>query len=144
MKLHEYQAKALLSLYGMLMPRGGVASTPKDAREVAQRLSAQCVVKTQVYSGGRGKAGGIRLVNTPEQAAADMLGTRLVTAQTGPEGMPVTRVLVEEALEIERELYLGIVIDGQVQAPVMIGSRAGGLRSSRSPRSTRSFCCERP
>ena len=130
MKLHEYQAKALLSLYGMLMPRGGVASTPKDAWAVAERLSAPCVVKAQVYAGGRGKAGGIRLVNTPEeaeQAAADMLGTRLVTAQTGPEGAPVSRVLVEEALEVERELYLGIVIDGQVQAPVMIASRAGGV-----------------
>lgn len=130
MKLHEYQAKALFSKYGMVVPRGGVAATPQEARDVAQGLAGPCVVKAQVHAGGRGKAGGIRLVATPreaERAAAAMLGTRLVTAQTGPAGAPVSQVLVEETLEVERELYLGIVVDGGAQAPVVLASRAGGM-----------------
>jgi len=130
MKTHEYQAKALLSKYGISVPRGGEAATPQEAREVAQRLGGPCVVKAQVHAGGRGKAGGVRLVATPEeaeQAATVMLGTRLVTHQTGPAGAPVNRVLVEETLDVERELYLGIVIDGVAQAPVVIASRAGGM-----------------
>ncbi|MBI4311384.1 MAG: ADP-forming succinate--CoA ligase subunit beta [Chloroflexi bacterium] len=130
MKLHEYQAKALLSMYGMLVPRGGLAATPAEARQVAERLGRPCVVKAQVYAGGRGKAGGIRMVQTPEEAeaaAASLLGTRLVTPQTGPGGAPVHRVLVEETLEIERELYLGVLIDGGVESVVVIASRAGGV-----------------
>ena len=130
MKLHEFQGKELLASYGVRVPRGGIASTPQEAREVAERLGGPCVVKAQVHAGGRGKAGGIRLVATPQeaqQAASALLGTRLVTFQTGPQGAPVSRVLVEETLEAERELYVGIVIDGSVGSPVVIASRAGGM-----------------
>ena len=130
MKLHEYQAKELLASYGVQVPQGGVASTPAEANQVAQRLGGTAVVKAQVHAGGRGKAGGIRLVSTAqeaEQAAAALLGTRLVTAQTDPDGVPVSRVLVEQTMEVEQELYLGILIDGSVGGPVVIASRAGGM-----------------
>ncbi len=130
MKLHEYQAKALISEYGVVVPRGGVAATPQEAREVAQRLGGRCVVKAQVHAGGRGKAGGVRMVASPieaERAAASLLGKRLVTIQTGPGGAPISRVLVEEMLDVDKELYLGIVIDGSEQAPVVIASSAGGM-----------------
>ncbi|MCZ6614907.1 MAG: ADP-forming succinate--CoA ligase subunit beta [Chloroflexi bacterium] len=130
MKLHEYQAKELLASYGVQVPEGGVASTPAEANRVAQRLGGTCVVKAQVHAGGRGKAGGIRLVSTAqeaEQAAAALLGTRLVTAQTDPDGVPVGRVLVEQTVEVEQELYLGILIDGSAGSPVVIASRAGGM-----------------
>ncbi len=130
MKLHEYQAKALISEYGVAVPKGSVAATPQEAREAAQRLGGACVVKAQVHAGGRGKAGGVRLVTTAseaEQVAAGLLGKRLVTIQTGPGGAPVHRVLVEETLDVERELYLGIVIDGSARAPVVIASKAGGM-----------------
>jgi succinyl-CoA synthetase beta subunit len=130
MKLHEYQAKTLISEYGVAVPKGGVAATPQEAEEVAKGLDGHCVVKAQVHAGGRGKAGGVRLVATPEeagQAAGSLLGTRLVTMQTGPGGAPVHRVLVEETLDVERELYLGIVIDGAARAPVVIASSAGGM-----------------
>ncbi|MCZ6788425.1 MAG: ADP-forming succinate--CoA ligase subunit beta [Chloroflexi bacterium] len=130
MKLHEYQAKELLASYGVQVPEGGVASTPAEANRVAQRLGGTCVVKAQVHAGGRGKAGGIRLVSTAqeaEQAAAALLGTRLVTAQTDPDGVPVGRVLVEQTMEVEQELYLGILIDGSAGSPVVIASRAGGM-----------------
>ena len=130
LKLHEYQAKALLSKYGISVPRGREATTPQEAREIAQDLGGPCVVKAQVHAGGRGKAGGVRLVNTPaeaEQATAVMLGTRLITHQTALTGAPINQVLVEETLDVERELYLGIVIDGEAQAPIVIASRAGGM-----------------
>ena len=130
MKLHEYQAKELLASYGVQVPQGGVASTPAEANQVAQRLGETCVVKAQVHAGGRGKAGGIRLVSTAqeaEQAAAALLGTRLVTAQTAPGGVPVSRVLVEQTMEVERELYFAILINGSVGGPVVIASRAGGM-----------------
>ena len=130
MKLHEYQAKSLISDYGVAVPKGGVAATPQEAEEVAQSLGGPCVVKAQVHAGGRGKAGGVRLVATPKeagQAAGSLLGKRLVTIQTGPGGAPVNQVLVEETLDVERELYLGIVIDGAAQAPVVIASSAGGM-----------------
>ncbi|MBI4198793.1 MAG: ADP-forming succinate--CoA ligase subunit beta [Chloroflexi bacterium] len=129
MKLHEYQSKALLSMYGMLVPRGGLAATPQEARQVAERLAGPCVVKAQVYAGGRARAGGIRMAGAPQEAeqhATALLGSRLVTPQTGPEGVPVHRVLVEEALEVERELYLGIVINGGAESVVVMASRAGG------------------
>ena len=130
MKIHEYQAKAIFSGYGIPVPEGGVASTPQEAREIAQRLGGKAVVKAQVHAGGRGKAGGIKVVDSPEaaeQAAASLLGTRIVTHQTGPEGVPVGKVLVEEVAPVERELYLGIVVDGSARAPVIIASEAGGM-----------------
>ena len=114
MKIHEYQAKALLAQYGIPVPRGKVASTPAEAREIAAEIGGKVVIKAQVYAGGRGKAGGIKIVNNPkeaEKAASQLIGTRMVTHQTGPEGVPVSKVLVEEASNVARELYLSILVD---------------------------------
>jgi succinyl-CoA synthetase beta subunit len=130
LKVHEYQAKALLAQYGIPIPRGKVASTPAEAREIAAEIGGKVVIKAQVYAGGRGKAGGINTVNSPEKAekeASQLLGTRLITRQTGPEGLPVSKVLVEEASNVARELYLSILIDGTSRLPVMIVSEAGGM-----------------
>lgn len=130
MKIHEYQAKELMATYGIPVPKGRIATTPGDVRRIAEELGGKAVVKAQVHAGGRGKAGGIRLVRSPqeaEQAAADLLAKRLVTYQTGPEGVPVRRLLVEEQVAIERELYLSVIVDGAVRAPVIIASEAGGV-----------------
>ncbi len=130
MKVHEYQAKTILSRAGVPVPEGRVAMTSQEARQIADDLGGTSVVKAQVHAGGRGKAGGIRVVSSSaeaEQAAASMLGTRLVTFQTGPEGLPVKAVLVEEALEVGRELYVGVVIDGAAEGAVVMASEAGGM-----------------
>jgi len=130
LKIHEYQAKALLAQYGIPVPRGKVASTPAEAREIAAEIGGKVVIKAQVYAGGRGKAGGIKIVGSPEeaeQATSQLIGTRLVTHQTGPEGVPVSKVLVEEASDVARELYLSILIDGTSRLPVMMSSEAGGM-----------------
>jgi len=130
MKIHEYQAKEILAKYGVPVPRGGVASTAAEAREIASQLGGRVVIKAQVYAGGRGKAGGIKTATSPEEAeklAGQMIGTRLVTHQTSPEGVPVDKVLVEEAVDITRELYLGIVIDSAQRLPVIMASEAGGM-----------------
>ena len=130
MKVHEYQAKRILADGGVPVPRGGPATSPDEARTVAEGLGGRAVVKAQVHAGGRGKAGGIKVVSSPDEAAeaaAAMLGTRLVTFQTGPEGVPVDAVLVEEPLDIERELYVGIVTDGAARGPVVMVSEAGGM-----------------
>ena len=130
MKIHEYQAKEILDKGGVAVPEGGVATTSGEARAVATRLGRKVVVKAQVHAGGRGKAGGIKVVSTPqeaEEAAKALLGTTLVTFQTGPEGAPVNSVLVEEAIEVKRELYLGLVIDGAAQGVVVMASAAGGM-----------------
>ena len=130
MKLHEHQAKAVLARYGVAVPRGRVADSAEDAARVAGDLGAPVVVKAQAHTGARGKAGGIRLAADPEaaQAAAGaMLGIRLVTNQTGPAGLPVDAVLVEERVAIARELYLGVVIDNAAGMPMVIASAAGGM-----------------
>ena len=130
MRVHEHQAKIILSRGGVPVPEGNVATTPQDARQIADDLGGTSVVKAQVHAGGRGKAGGIKIVSSgaeAEQAAASMLGTRLVTFQTGPEGLPVKGVLVEEELEVERELYVGVVIDGTAEGAVVMASEAGGM-----------------
>ena len=130
MKIHEYQAKEILGRHGVPVPNGRVASTPGEAAEIASELGDRVVVKAQIHAGGRGKAGGIKMASSPQEArqiAQAIIGTRLVTLQTGPEGVPVSRVLVEEAVETERELYLGMVIDGMVQGVVAIASAAGGM-----------------
>ena len=130
MKVHEYQAKRILADGGVPVPRGGPATSPDEARTVAEGLGGGAVVKAQVHAGGRGKAGGIKVVSSPAEAAeaaGGMLGTRLVTFQTGPEGVPVDAVLVEEPLDIERELYVGIVTDGAARGPVVMVSEAGGM-----------------
>ena len=130
MKLHEYQAKELLAAYGIPIPKGSVASSPEEAREKAQELGGSCVVKAQVHAGGRGKAGGIHVTTTPkeaEKAAGLLLGTRLITAQTDSDGVPINHVLLEHTVNVEKELYLGIIIDGSVGGPVIIASQAGGM-----------------
>ncbi len=130
MKIHEYQAKQIMSDYGVPIPKGRVVSTPQEARQVAQELGVPVVVKAQIHAGGRGKGGGIKLAGTPaqaEEAAKEIIGMRLVTHQTGPEGRIVQKVLVEEQIQAERELYLGIVVDSGSARPVVMASEAGGV-----------------
>jgi succinyl-CoA synthetase beta subunit len=130
MKIHEYQAKQILARYGVRIPRGDVAHTKQEAREIAERLGGLTIVKAQIHAGGRGKGGGVKLAKTPEQAeeiASQMLGMNLVTHQTGPEGRKVQKVYIEEGLDIRRELYLGIVIDRQTGRPVFMASASGGM-----------------
>ena len=130
MNIHEYQAKEILDRYGVPTPRAEVASTPAEAREIASRIGGRVVVKAQVHAGGRGKAGGVRLVDTPEQAgevAGSLLGTRLITKQTGAAGVPVEKVMIAETLDIRDELYLSIMVDGDIGAPVVMASTEGGM-----------------
>ena len=130
MKIHEYQAKDIFSRYGIPIPEGRVAYTPEEAAEIAAELGGSAVVKAQVHAGGRGKAGGIKVVASPEEAAAAadaMIGTSLVTFQTGPEGSPIRSVLVEEVVDVETELYVGMAIDGAAEGIVVIASAAGGM-----------------
>jgi succinyl-CoA synthetase beta subunit len=134
MKIHEYQAKNILAKYGVAVPRGEVALTREEAVSAAKTLldngSRGVVVKAQIHAGGRGKGGGVKLAKSPEEAgefAARMLGMKLVTHQTGPEGKIVQRLLIEETLPIERELYLGIVIDRAEAKPVFMASASGGM-----------------
>ncbi|MEE9221243.1 MAG: ADP-forming succinate--CoA ligase subunit beta [candidate division NC10 bacterium] len=130
MKIHEYQAKAILAEFGVPVPRGRVAGTPAEASAIARELGGTVVVKAQIHAGGRGKGGGVKLARSPEEAeqiASQILGMMLRTHQTGPEGQRVKRVLVEEAMDIRQELYLGIVIDRSVGLPVIMASSAGGM-----------------
>jgi succinyl-CoA synthetase beta subunit len=130
MKIHEYQAKEILARYGVRVPRGEVAYSKEEARAIAHNLGGTVVVKAQIHAGGRGKGGGVKLAKTPDEAAelaGKMIGMTLVTAQTGPEGRKVQKVLIEEGLDIRRELYLGIVIDRQTGAPVFMASASGGM-----------------
>ena len=130
MKIHEYQAKSIFATFGVPVPQGDVATTPAEARAIAERLGGRVVVKAQIHAGGRGKGGGIKVVNdveAAEQAAKTLIGSTLVTPQTGPEGRRVGRVLVEEQLAIDRELYLGLLIDRALARPVMMASSAGGM-----------------
>ncbi|MFB3854498.1 MAG: ADP-forming succinate--CoA ligase subunit beta [Vicinamibacterales bacterium] len=130
MKIHEYQAKAILARHGVPVPRGEVAYTAAEAAEIARRLGGTVVVKAQIHAGGRGKGGGVKLARSSDEAesiARDMIGMRLITHQTGPDGRIVGRLLVEEGLEIEREFYLGIVIDRAAGRPVVMASPAGGM-----------------
>jgi succinyl-CoA synthetase beta subunit len=129
MKIHEFQAKRILSRYGVPVPRGDVASTPAEARAVAETIGPRAVLKAQIH-GGRGKGGGIKVVQNPEEAeklARQLIGMTLVTHQTGPEGQTVKRLLVEEAMDIVRELYLGIVIDRASESVVIMASTEGGM-----------------
>lgn len=130
MKLHEYQAKEILGKYGVPTPKSRLARTGSQAATAAFEIGGTVVVKAQVHAGGRGKGGGVKIVESPgaaEQAAEKMIGTNLVTFQTGPEGVPVNSVLIEEGIEIENELYLGMVIDGASNGVVVIASEAGGM-----------------
>src|SRR6202451_4069686 len=130
MKIHEYQAKAILAKYGVPVPRGEVAFTVDEAEAAAKKIGGSVVVKAQIHAGGRGKGGGVKVAKDANEAteiAKKILGMRLVTHQTGPEGRIVQRLLIEETLPIERELYLGIVLDRVQGKPVFMASAAGGM-----------------
>ena len=130
MKIHEYQAKAILAKYGVPVPRGTVAASVQEAVDAAKELGGRVVVKAQIHAGGRGKGGGVKLASgleEVEQVARQILGMRLVTHQTGPEGRIVRHVLVEETLPIAKELYVGIVLDRAQGKVVMMASSEGGM-----------------
>jgi succinyl-CoA synthetase beta subunit len=134
MKIHEYQAKAILNKYGVAVPRGEMVGSREQAEAAAKSLfhegASGVVVKAQIHAGGRGKGGGVKIAKSVEEAnelASKMLGMTLVTHQTGPEGRVVSRLLIEETLPIERELYLGIVLDRAEAKPVFMASQAGGM-----------------
>jgi succinyl-CoA synthetase beta subunit len=131
MKIHEYQGKELLRKFGVPVPRGIVARSPEEAYQAAKELGTDVVVvKAQIHAGGRGKGGGVKLAKSPEEAreiARQMLGMKLVTHQTGPEGREVRVLLIEEALPIDKEFYLGLVLDRASGRPVFMASEAGGM-----------------
>jgi len=131
MKIHEYQGKELLKKFGVAVPRGIVARTADEAEKAAKELGTDVVVvKAQIHAGGRGKGGGVKLAKSPEEArtiAKDMLGMQLITHQTGPEGREVRVLLIEEGLPIDKEFYLGIVLDRVTGRPVFMASSAGGM-----------------
>lgn len=141
MNIHEYQAKEILRRYGVATLRGRVATTPEEAEAAARELGGGlCVVKAQIHAGGRGKAGGVKLAKTPEEArvhAATLLGQKLVTHQTGPEGKEVQKVFVEQGCDIAREYYLGMVIDRTTSRVTVMASAEGGVEieevAARSP-----------
>jgi succinyl-CoA synthetase beta subunit len=130
MKIHEYQAKTMLSRFHVPVPRGEVVFAHDEAEAAAKRMGGSVVVKAQIHAGGRGKGGGVKIAANPAEAAEitrKMIGMKLVTHQTGPEGRMVHRVLIEETLPIERELYLGIVLDRVLGMPVFMASASGGM-----------------
>ena len=134
MKIHEYQAKAILSKYGVAVPRGTMVESRDEAERAAKDLMSNgataVVVKAQIHAGGRGKGGGVKIAKSVEEAgqfADKMIGMQLITHQTGPEGKKVQRLLVEETLPIAREMYLGILLDRTVSRPVFMASAAGGM-----------------
>ena len=130
MKVHEYQAKEILRRYGVPTPRGIVVDTPDEARQAAKELGGRVVVKAQIHAGGRGKGGGVKLARTADEAAEltkSILGMTLVTHQTGPQGQLVRKVLIEEALNLDQELYLGITLDRRMGMNVIMASRQGGM-----------------
>ena len=130
MKIHEYQAKEILKQHGVPVPKGEVAGTPEDAERIARDLGGPVVVKAQIHAGGRGKGGGVKLAGNAadaRRAAGEIIGMDLVTHQTGPQGQRVKQVLVEEATDIDRELYLGITLDRAQSKLVVMASRAGGM-----------------
>lgn len=130
MNIHEYQAKEILRSFGIPVPRGRLALTADQVERTAKELGGRCVVKAQIYSGGRGKAGGVRLVADPEEAlqvSKDLFGRKLVTHQTGSEGLICRRILVEEPVEIAREFYLSITLDRQSSRYCLIASAEGGM-----------------
>jgi succinyl-CoA synthetase beta subunit len=131
MKIHEFQAKEILKGYGVPVPKGRVAETAEEARKIAEETEAKkIVVKAQIHAGGRGKGGGVKVVGSPkeaEKAAREILGMRLITPQTGPAGRVVRKVLVEEGVDIQEELYIGVVVDRSRACPVIMASREGGV-----------------
>ena len=142
MNIHEYQAKQIFRQFGIPVPAGRMTQSPEEAYEITEKLGCPVVVKAQIHAGGRGKGGGIKIARTPEEAETstrEMVGSQLVTHQTGPAGKQVQRVLIEQGLRIDKEFYLGIVIDRSRKMPVMMASREGGVEieevAQRSPES---------
>ena len=130
MNIHEFQAKEVFSRYGIPVPRGIVATTHEEAKAATAELGGQSVVKAQIHAGGRGKSGGVKLVRSPEEAsevAQTMLGTNLVTPQTGSEGAPVEKLLIEELADIKQELYVALTIDRGHRGPALLVSTQGGM-----------------
>ncbi len=130
MKIHEFQAKEILRRYGVTTPRGQVTTSAAEARAICEEMGGRCVVKAQIHAGGRGKGGGVKLASSPAEAAekaGQILGMQLVTHQTGPEGQKVRKLLIEEALNIDRELYLSVTLDRAQGKPVVMASAAGGM-----------------
>ncbi len=139
MNIHEYQAKEIFSAFGIPVPRSRVALTADQVERAAKEMGGHCVVKAQIYAGGRGKAGGVKVVHHPEQAndvAKELFGKKLVTSQTGPEGLKVRRILVEEAVEIAREFYVSITLDRQTSRYCLIASAEGGVEIEEVARKT--------
>jgi succinyl-CoA synthetase beta subunit len=140
MNIHEYQAKEILNSFGIPIPRSRVALTADQVERAAKEMGGHCVIKAQIYAGGRGKAGGVKVVHHPEQAndvAKELFGKKLVTIQTGPEGLKVRRILIEEAVEIAREFYVSITLDRETSRYCLIASAEGGVEieevARRSP-----------
>ena len=130
MKIHEYQAKKILSDFGVPVPQGEIAETAAQARAISSRLGREVVIKAQIHAGGRGKGGGVKLAHSPDEAervASSILGMQLVTHQTSPQGVKVRRVLVEEVVRAKKELYLGMVIDRSTARPTIMASESGGM-----------------
>src|SRR6202050_2046992 len=130
MKIHEYQAKGILGLYSVLVPRGEMAFSAYEAETAAKNIGGSVVVKAQIHAGGRGKGGGVKVAKDATEAAAlaaKILGMTLVTHQTGPEGRLVQRLLIEETLPIDKELYLGVVLDRAAGKIIFMASAAGGM-----------------
>ena len=130
MNIHEFQAKEVFARYGIPVPRGIVASTPTEAQAATEELGGRSVVKAQIHAGGRGKSGGVQLVRSPEEASAaaeKMLASNLVTPQTGPEGAPVEKLLIEELADIKHELYVALTIDRGHRGPSLLVSTQGGM-----------------
>ena len=130
MKIHEYQAKEILRQYGVRTPRGSMIDDAAAARSLCEEFGGRCVVKAQIHAGGRGKGGGVKLADSPDDAerlAEQILGMQLVTKQTGPEGQKVRRLLIEEAVDISKELYLSVLLDRASGAPLVMASAAGGM-----------------
>ena len=130
MNIHEFQAKEVFARYGIPVPRGIVASTPAEAQAATEELGGRSVVKAQIHAGGRGKSGGVQLVRSPEEASAaaeKMLASNIVTPQTGPEGAPVEKLLIEELADIKHELYVALTIDRGHRGPSLLVSTQGGM-----------------
>ena len=130
MKIHEYQGKQILAKYGVTVPRSVVVTSADEVAAAVEQLGLPVVVKAQIHAGGRGKGGGVKLARTAEDAvniARQMIGMKLVTHQTGPEGREVRTLLIEEGLKIKQEFYLGIVLDRAISRLVFMASSAGGM-----------------
>ena len=130
MKIHEYQAKKILRRFGVATPQGHVTDNAAEAREICEGFGGNCVVKAQIHAGGRGKGGGVKLVSSPSEAedlAGQILGMMLRTPQTGSQGQEVRQVLIEEALEIDSELYLAVTLDREAERPIVMASASGGM-----------------